>query len=206
MEGDIIHMCVMPNGEVNFDIFRSEKDRITHSLGADFCQTYLKPALYPGKVPLTLCTNEKVPGTESEWVTKLTWRTIVHELPENMGKPRSAPRSAWSYIKNLQLFFNEHNIRTMIVAGNTSVEIAEESECPCVWIEVEVKYCAKTNECWVAGETATIHADFKVGFNNYGFQRKHTCWYNQRCSVTTMTQLCAALDGIGCLKVTKRWF
>jgi hypothetical protein len=196
----------MPSGEVIIDIYRAEKDRITHSLGADFCPTYLRPPLYPGKVPLTLCTNEKVYGTDSEWVTKLTWRTIVHDLPENMGLPVTAAKSAWGYIKNLQTFFAEHNIRSIIVLGNTAVEVAEEAECPCVWIEIEVKYSVATNECWVAGETATVHNDFKVGFNNYGFSRKSMCWYNQRCSMGMMTQLCSALDAIGCLKVTKKWF
>lgn len=194
----------MQNGEVWVDITKAEKDRISHDQRQDFNKTWTKPPIYSGPA-LTLFSNVKVPGTDHEWGTWLTWRTIVHQIPENMGLPRSARRSAWHYIKNLQAFFAERNIRVMIVEGRTSIEIAEEAECPNVWIDIVVRFKSASNECWITGETATVHTDFQVGINNYGFQRKEHCWYANRCSVAAVAQLLTVLDDIGCLRVEKQW-
>lgn len=203
-DGDPIFFCVMENGEVFVDITKGEKDAITHQLKQDFNPVWTKPPVYSGP-PLTLFSNLKTPGPDNEWGTWLTWRTIVHQLLENMNLPRSAKRNAWAYIKNLQAFFLEHRIRVIIVHGRSSVEIAEESECPNVWIKVVVRYKAASNECWITGETATVHKDFQIGLNSYGFSRKEHCWYSNRCSVASVSQLLTALDGIGCLIVEKQW-
>lgn len=203
-DGDPIYFCVMDNGEVRADITKAEKDAITHQFRQDFNATWTKPPLYSGP-SLTLFSNLKVPGSDNEWGTWLTWRTILHQIPENMGLPRSSKRNAWNYIKNLQTFFAERNVRVIIVQGHTNIEIAEEAECPNVCIKIVVRYKSSSNECWITGETATVHKDFQVGLNNYGFGRKEHCWYANRCSVAAVAQLLAVLDDIGCLLVEKQW-